>query len=45
MMGFLKGINLVFSKIKGDAMLYFLHFVAKTIYLKRENLYISGNLN
>lgn len=45
MIGFQKEINLIFSLFnKGDNMMFF-HFVTKTIYLKRQNLYNDYNFN
>ena len=45
MIGFLMGINLIFSKTKEGDNWCFLHSVPKTILFKRENLYTNYNFN
>lgn len=43
MIGFQRGINLIFSLFIEGIILCFIHFVKKTIYLNRQNLYINYN--
>ena len=43
MIGFQRGINLIFSKKRRGIIWCFLHSVTKIFYLKRENLYNDYN--
>ena len=44
MIGFQRGINLIFSLIEGDNMVFSSASLQKTFYLKRQNLYNDYNL-